>query len=137
MTVFDSYDFDNAVDLTHELANGMPSYPGDPVPSFRRTATIEKDGVNVSMLEMGSHCGTHMDAPSHFVSGGTPIDQIPVKHLIGEAVVGDFSFKKRGSGITSEDIKKVLLNDAQTEGRRHSSILYWMQPTLGKPRGQQ
>ena len=102
------YDFDLAVDLTQELANGMPIYPGDPAPSFRRVSTIRANGVNLSRLELGSHTGTHVDAPIHFVEGGTPVDRIAVSEFIGEALVLDLSFKPRGSGITSADFEKAL-----------------------------
>jgi len=124
MTNYDSFDFTRAVDLTHELANGMPIYPGDPVPSFKRTATIEKNGVNVSRLETGSHTGTHMDAPVHFVAGGISIDEIPVGKLIGEALVCDFSYKKRGSGITREDIEIVLQEKHETLGEGDMLLCY-------------
>jgi arylformamidase len=102
------YLFEKAVDFTQELSNDMPVYPGDPSPSFERVKTIEQNGVNISRLQLGSHTGTHVDAPLHFVPGGTPIDKIPITKLIGEAVVGDFSFKPIGSGITREDLEKVL-----------------------------
>ena len=102
------YLFEKAVDLTQELANEMPVYPGDPAPSFERVKTIPKNGVNISELQLGSHTGTHVDAPLHFVQGGKSVDQIPVNQLIGEAFVADFSFKTIGDGITAEDLKKVL-----------------------------
>lgn len=38
------------------------------------------------MLE---HYGTHLDAPAHFPPGQATVDQIPVKHLFGPAVVID------------------------------------------------
>ena len=101
------YIFEKAVDLTHELANGMPIYPGDPSPSFERSATIEKNGVNLTKLTLGSHTGTHTDAPIHFISGGEPIDQIPVKSFIGEALVVDLSKTKAiGSGILPSDLQE-------------------------------
>ncbi|MDH2901028.1 MAG: cyclase family protein [archaeon] len=101
------YIFEKAVDLTHELANGMPIYPGDPSPSFERSATIEKNGVNLTKLTLGSHTGTHTDAPIHFISGGESIDQIPVKSFIGEALVVDLSKTKAiGSGIVPSDLQE-------------------------------
>ncbi len=101
------YIFEKAIDLTHELANGMPIYPGDPSPSFERSATIEKNGVNLTKLTLGSHTGTHTDAPIHFISGGEPIDQIPVKSFIGEALVVDLSKTKAiGSGIVPSDLQE-------------------------------
>ncbi|MGI0090933.1 MAG: cyclase family protein [Nitrososphaerales archaeon] len=106
--MMDSKYFSKVVDLTHGLANGMPSYPGDPEPSFKRVSTIEKEGVNVSNLNLGSHTGTHMDAPRHFLKDGTPIDKIPLSKFAGEAIVLDLSFKLVGSGITAQDIEKAL-----------------------------
>jgi arylformamidase len=101
------YAFERAVDLTHELANGMPIYPGDPAPDFERSATIETNGVNLTKLTLGSHTGTHTDAPIHFIEGGKSIDELPAHSFIGEAIVLDFSKSKPvGSGILLSDLVK-------------------------------
>lgn len=102
------YLFEKAVDLTHELHNGMPVYPGDPAPSFTRFATIEKEGVNLTKLQLGSHTGTHMDAPCHFIPDGISIDQIRPNKLVGEAYVADLSDKPIGSGITERDLRASI-----------------------------
>ncbi len=100
------YDFEKAVDLTHHLRTGMPVYPGDPSPSFENYATLERDGVNLTRLVMGSHTGTHIDAPRHFLADGIGIDQIPVSRLVSEAFVIDFSGKPIGSGLSADDFRK-------------------------------
>ncbi len=102
------YIFEKATDLTHHLRNGMPVYPGDPSPSFEKYSTMEKDGVNLTKMIMGSHTGTHLDAPRHFIRGGIGIDRIPPEKLIGEAYVADLSNKPIGSGITSNDLQGKL-----------------------------
>ena len=101
------YRFENAIDLSQGLANGMPVYPGDPEPSFVPAATLEKNGVNLTRITLGSHTGTHVDAPMHFVQGGMTVDQIPVSRFIGEAFVADLSSKQIGSGITSKDLEAI------------------------------
>ena len=100
------YLFEKAVDLTHELRNGMPVYPGDPSPSFVNYATLEKNGVNLTKLTLGSHTGTHIDAPRHFISGGMSVDEIPASKLVSEAYVADLSYKPIGDGITEGDLRK-------------------------------
>ena len=100
------YDFRRTVDLTHVLRNGMPVYPGDPSPMFEHYSTLEKNGVNLTRLEMGSHTGTHVDAPKHFIANGIGIDQIPPRELIGDAYVADLSMKPIGSGIQAEDLHR-------------------------------
>jgi arylformamidase len=102
------YIFEKGVDLTHELVNGMPIYPGDPSPSFISYATLEKDGVNLTSLTLGSHTGTHIDAPRHFIANGIGVDQIPPSKLIGEAYVADLSMKPIGSGITAGDLREEV-----------------------------
>ena len=86
----------------------MPIYPGDPSPSFEKYSTLQKNGVNLTKLTMGSHTGTHLDAPKHFIPDGIGIDQIPPDRLIGEAYVADLSEKPIGSGITSQDLEREL-----------------------------
>jgi len=102
------YIFEKAIDLTQELHNGMPIYPGDPSPSFVSYATLEKDGVNLTKLTLGSHTGTHIDAPRHFIPDGIGVDQLSPTKLVGEAYVCDLSSKPFGSGITGLDLRKNL-----------------------------
>jgi len=102
------YIFEKAIDLTHELQNGMPIYPGDPSPSFVSYTTLEKNGVNLTKLTLGSHTGTHIDAPLHFIRDGIGVDKIPPSKLVGEAYVCDMSRKPIGSGITGSDLRKNL-----------------------------
>jgi arylformamidase len=86
----------------------MPIYPGDPSPSFENYSTLEKEGVNLTKIIMGSHTGTHLDAPRHFIRDGIGIDRIPPNKLVGEAYVADLSKKPIGSGITSQDLRREL-----------------------------
>ena len=99
-------DVSRFVDLSHVIENGMPVYPGDPEPLIEKESSIEEDGVNLTRLVTGSHVGTHVDAPLHFVEGGSSLDEIPLSTLIGEGVVLDLSYKEVGSGISREDFEK-------------------------------
>src|SRR5690348_18506108 len=86
----------------------MPTYPGDPPPSFENYSTLQKNGVNLTRIIIGSHTGTHLDAPRHFIQDGIGIDRIQPDQLVGEAYVADLSKKPIGSGITSEDLRREL-----------------------------
>jgi kynurenine formamidase len=48
---------------------------------------IESDGWNATTLTLYSHCGTHMDAPAHFLPEGRTIDQQDLKVTMGPALV--------------------------------------------------
>ena len=102
-----------AVDLTHTVEEGMTTYVGDPVPRVRRVKRLETDGVNVSELTLGSHTGTHVDAPIHFVPGGASVDLLPPEQCVGEAVVIDLSSKPQGSEITKDDLQGSSLIDRE------------------------
>jgi len=74
------------IDVSVTLKNGMVGWPGDPVARISHVLELERgDPCTVSLLEMGAHSGTHMDAPAHFVAGGVGIDQMPVDAAIGPA----------------------------------------------------
>lgn len=61
-------------DLSHLIYQGMPIYPGNPHPQFQPFYTLEKDKANVTRLTLGSHTGTHVDAPKHFILNGGIIE---------------------------------------------------------------
>jgi kynurenine formamidase len=52
-------------DLSHPLETGMQTYPDDPDVTLTPHADFEADGYRVTALSLGSHTGTHVDAPSH------------------------------------------------------------------------
>ncbi|MGC8562861.1 MAG: cyclase family protein [Thermoplasmata archaeon] len=72
-------------DLSLPIEQGMPYFKGDPVPEIRQFKNIRKDGYNMKEMRIGTHTGTHLDAPSHFIEGGKTIDQLDVSDLRGRA----------------------------------------------------
>jgi len=71
------------IDLTLPLASGDRGVHIEPA---RR---LETDGWNATTLHLYSHCGTHMDAPTHFGVSSQTIDQIPIDQCMGPAWVVD------------------------------------------------
>ena len=79
------------VDLSHPLTNGQLSYPGDPpieVTAYRSGAT---GGCNLTHIALGSHHGTHLDVPYHFIGDGPTIDRIPLERFCGPAKLVDLA----------------------------------------------
>lgn len=76
-------------DATRPICPGMPVYPGDPEVSFEQVCDISRVGVNVHRITMGTHTGTHIDAPLHFIKGGTAVDGIDPATLVGKAHLWD------------------------------------------------
>lgn len=74
-------------DITYELNEDTKVYEGDPHFIKEEIFTIEKDGFSLSLIHMGTHMGTHTDAPSHFISGGKSLVDIPLVSYIGECRV--------------------------------------------------
>ena len=91
------------VDLTLEISNKLPSFPGSPRPQFISWADKKSDGYNLELIFLSSHSGTHLDAPYHFVEKGFSIDKIPLNRLITNAVVCRVK-KDPNEPITQRDI---------------------------------
>lgn len=64
--------------------------------------TIERNGWNATTLSLYSHCGTHMDAPRHFLPEGATIDSLPLAACIGPARVVDLTPVRPRERITVE-----------------------------------
>jgi arylformamidase len=77
------------VDLTRPLISGMPVFPGDPPVAIERVRTHDEDGFEVSRICLGSHSGTHLDAPRHFFPEGATLDEFPVGRFVGRGVIVD------------------------------------------------
>jgi len=79
------------IDLTHTIHSSMPVFPGTEPPIIQEANTLEKDGFAEAKITFYSHTGTHMDAPAHMVEGGLSLDQYPIDHFIGDALVLNFT----------------------------------------------
>ena len=90
------------LDVSVPLAAGVPTYPGNPPFELEPIKRIARgDSSNVSRLTLGTHSGTHVDAPRHFFDDGAGVDGLLLDLLLGRARVVDMP--KRG-GITAEDL---------------------------------
>ena len=62
----------------------MTVYPGDPRFTSRSVSSFKHGDIcEVSELTIGSHCGTHIDAPLHMIPGGATIETMPLEQFIG------------------------------------------------------
>jgi len=71
-------------DIAVPLKQGMNCFPTDPPPKIYRYHDRDLGGrVTMSMLEIISHTGTHIDAPVHFIPGGSTISDMPLDATVG------------------------------------------------------
>jgi kynurenine formamidase len=91
-------------DLTQPLTPHIPRYPGDPevrvepLPGFAPW--------HVSALVLGTHSGTHIDAPRHRIPGAPGIGSYGPQRLVGTGFVIDVGARK-----DNEPIPASVLDD--------------------------
>lgn len=113
-------------DATVPIAETLPVWPGDPPVRIERVQSISRgDAANVSRLHLGSHTGTHVDAPHHFVSQGLTVDRLPLELLVGPAVVADVE-PKGNLAIDVPDLASIQLPKDTTRVllRTRNSLLW-------------
>jgi arylformamidase len=96
-------------DISVGLSEDMVVYPGDPKVRLRKISSIKEDGVAVSELTFGLHSGTHIDAPSHYLSGGKSIDKLPL--IVGAAKVCDLSKVEEEISVCDLSVLDVSAGD--------------------------
>ena len=98
------------VDLSLPLEEGMLTYPS---PSHQRfeaniMGRLAVEGRVTRKFTMGSHCGTHVDAMSHFQQAGLTAEQLPVNQLTGKALLLDLGELAAKSVIELNPLKALL-----------------------------
>jgi arylformamidase len=90
------------------LSPTLPGYPGDPEVTITPIAQLQwGDVANVSRLVLGSHTGTHLDAPRHFFTDGLAIDDLDLHLLMGPARV--CAFPHVTTHLTAADLRPLAL----------------------------
>jgi len=78
-------------DISVAIHPKLPVWPGDPRVVLEYYRKLSKgDASNDSRLSCSVHCGTHVDAPAHFIENGITVEQLPLNRLMGPATVVEF-----------------------------------------------
>jgi arylformamidase len=97
------------IDISVPNGPGQHVYPGDPEPQIAPVRRIANgDVANLSLLTMGSHTGTHVDAPYHFIPDGARLGQVSMDRMVGEALVADLRGR---ASIDAAALRSVPLHD--------------------------
>lgn len=97
------------LDLSVVINEKTPVYPGDPATKIAPAGVLEADGYNDHNISIGTHVGTHVDAPLHMLAHGKSLDQIPAERFIGRGkyvkVEGSFDLEAiKAAGLSAGDI---------------------------------
>ena len=85
------------VDLSKPIVNGMRAHVTTSIVPVMRIGDAAGrfdppcEGFALNLIVMSDHCGTHLDAPNHFLREGASVDQIPPSRTVGPAVVVDLT----------------------------------------------
>lgn len=79
-----------------------------PAASVVPNKSIDADGWRATMLNLYSHCGTHMDATCHFDPDGETLDQLNLDAVCGVARVIDLSPALPRERLTVERFEAAL-----------------------------
>lgn len=104
-----SASWSKVVSVAQPLRTNSPLFPGDPVFTSELWTTVETDGYKLENIALGTHTGTHMSAPCHFIDGALCVDDLPAKMFVRKAVVIDVRARVAVEGgdfqVTKQDIR--------------------------------
>jgi len=114
------------IDLSCSIFHQIPVFPADPAVGFMNHHSHKGAGYCVSQVIMGTHTGTHIDAPLHKIEDGNSIDVIPLEKFIGKALIVDLTYLNSGDEIKlanivdyKDDIKKSKIVVLKTGWSKH------------------
>lgn len=101
------------VDLTHDLNEQMLTFGAPWHPRFEcsQWGRHHVEGRQTCKVTFGTHTGTQVDAPLHFIKDGKSIDQVPLDTLLGPVKIFDFTHKKPGEFVSREELEALELGD--------------------------
>ncbi|MBO34447.1 MAG: cyclase [Rhodospirillaceae bacterium] len=98
------------IDLTFTIHEGMQTFPvhWQPAVEITQLGRHGQEDRETRKIVIGTHTGTHMDAPSHFIPGGETVENIPLDQLIGPATILDFTWAEEKQELGIDDLKKAI-----------------------------
>lgn len=94
------------IDLTHPITTRIPVYfPWHPATDMKQTANYAEHRCVVNAITIGTHTGTHIDAPRHVIEGGAAIDAYDTRLWMLDAYVCDLSPRAPRQSIGVDELR--------------------------------
>jgi arylformamidase len=92
-------------DISLPISESLVVWPGDPPVRITQPSHLARgDNATLSRMDIGTHTGTHVDAPAHFFAGGSGVDQLDLGVLVGPALV----VEALEPDVLSEEVLELL-----------------------------
>lgn len=101
-------------ELSHQIHPGMQTFPVSwhrPV-DFVSLGTLEEVGRRTTHVHIGTHSGTHIDAPSHFIENGNTISDFPLERFSSRAVLLDLRDMVAGQAVDVDRLRNTAVSSA-------------------------
>ena len=120
------------IDISIPIGPDTPVWPGDPPVLIEPVARVaDGDAADVSRLALGTHTGTHVDPPAHFLPGTPTVDALPLDVLVGPVVVAGFPAgpidgEALETGAVAEGTTRLLLKTGGDSGLLTPDGAHWL-----------
>jgi arylformamidase len=99
------------IDISLPLSATTIVYPNNVPLQIETHAHMPEATTHLSKITMGTHTGTHVDAPMHAVVNGQTLDQIPLEVFVGLCRVVDASHRGPGESVKKADLGDVVAGE--------------------------
>ncbi len=104
--------------LGHELAEDMTLFAGDPAVHISNEYTVLEDFFLVEDVDTGSHAGTHLDVPAHFIEDGRTVDELAPEEFVWPV----YKIDVRKMDFPDGEIPFIEISDIRAYERRNGRI---------------
>ncbi len=120
------------VDLSVPINEQTPVYPGDPATKIVPAGVVARDGYNDHYVSLGTHVGTHIDAPVHMLEQGVSLDQIPIEQFVGRGRCVQVDRQFSLEVIKSVDVEAgdIILFDTGLSAKYHDPVYFENYPAM-------
>ena len=103
----------NIIDLSFDIDNSCMTCgtPWHEKVRIKKLGEISSVGRNTTSIKLGSHSGTHIDSPNHFLNDDYGVDQLDLNILCGKITVIDFTHFKQGMQVKLEDVMNINVTE--------------------------
>jgi arylformamidase len=101
----------NIIDLSIPIEEGMQTFPRHwhPMVEISQLGRFGIENRETRKLVLGTHTGTHVDAPNHFIPGGLSIDRVSLSQLNGNASLVDLTLFSGKNEISKEILSNACV----------------------------